>query len=595
MVTDQQVGRLRRLDLFGAPATLAAAKAGMDEKTARKYRRLAQLPSEVRMEHHWRTRQDPFAEVWPQLQEQLALTPGLEAKTLFAALQRQYPGRFADSQLRTLQRRLKAWRAVQGPAKEVFFAQVHEPGRLAASDFTHCTELRVTIAGVPLAHLVYHFVLTYSNWETGTLCYAESLESLSEGLQNALWEVGGVPQLHRTDRLTAAVQPGVSAAVFKQRYQALLRHYGLKGEAIQAGKANENGDVEQSHHRFKRALEQALLLRGSRDFPSLDSYVAFLRQLFAQLNAGRQQRLAEELAVLRALPAQRLEACKRLRVKVDSGSTVHVEGNVYSVASRLIGEGVEARLYADHVEIWYGQRQVERLPRLRGRGKHRIEYRHVIDWLVRKPGAFAAYRYRNDLFPSSRFRMAYDVLLERQPERSAKEYLRILHLAARQTEAGVEAALAWLLDTGQPLSAAAVEHKVRQGERLSPATAVTVAAVPLTVYDALLDSKEALDVARGSEGDAGRLPEGTAPADVPCQLRGTGAAGSAGSIELPALSAGTGPAGVPAAAAESHRASAARVALTAGEELVGSGSETVAGQGGAAGTDAAGGVVRGSP
>lgn len=133
MVTDQQVGRLCRLDLFGAPAALAVAKAGMDEKTARKYRRLAQLPSEVRMEHHWRTRQDPFAEVWPQLQEQLALTPGLEAKTLFEALQRQYPGRFADSQLRTLQRRLKAWRAVQGPAKEVFFAQVHEPGRLAAS------------------------------------------------------------------------------------------------------------------------------------------------------------------------------------------------------------------------------------------------------------------------------------------------------------------------------------------------------------------------------------------------------------------------------------------------------------------------------
>jgi hypothetical protein len=202
----------------------------------------------------------------------LTLAPGLEAKTLFQALQRQHPGRFADGQLRTLQRRVKQWRAEHGPAKEVFFAQVHEPGRLCASDFTHCTELGVTIAGTPLPHLVYHFVLTYSNWETGTLCFSESLESLSEGLQNALWELGGVPEVHRTDRLTAAVQPGETGPeVFKQRYQALLRHYGLWGQAINARQAHENGDAEQSHHRLKRRLEQELLLRGSRDFPSRDA------------------------------------------------------------------------------------------------------------------------------------------------------------------------------------------------------------------------------------------------------------------------------------------------------------------------------------
>src|SRR5262249_39778386 len=163
----------------------------------------------------------------------------------------------------------------QGPAKEVFFAQVHHPGRLGASDFTHCEELRVTIAGSPFPHLIYHFVLTYSNWETGTVCFSESLESLSEGLQNALWQLGGVPEVHRTDRLTAAVQPGAHPDVFKRRYQALLRHYGLRGQAIQAGKGNENGDVEQRHHRFKTALDQALLLRGSRDFDSRDRYATF--------------------------------------------------------------------------------------------------------------------------------------------------------------------------------------------------------------------------------------------------------------------------------------------------------------------------------
>jgi hypothetical protein len=334
-VTDQQVRRLFRLDRQERPKGQAAAQAGMDEKTARKYRRLKRLPSEARMEHHWRTRPDPFAEVWPWVEGQLALNPGLEAQTLFQALQRQQPGRFADGQLRTLQRRVKEWRAEYGPAKEVFFAQVHHPGRLAASDFTHCTALGITIAGTPFPHLIYHFVLTYSNWETGTVCFSESLESLSEGLQNAREELGGVPEVHRTDRLTAAVQPGAAPDVFKRRYQALLTHYGLRGQAINARKAHENGDCEQSHHQFKRALEQALLLRGSRDFASRDAYAGFLRQLFGQRNAGRQARLAEELPRLRPLPAGRLGAGKRLRVRVEAGSLIRVEGNVYSVASRL--------------------------------------------------------------------------------------------------------------------------------------------------------------------------------------------------------------------------------------------------------------------
>src|SRR4051794_10697446 len=264
MVTDEHILRLRKALQKGMSLSLAAAKAGMDRQTARKYRRLARLPSEVRMEHTWRTREDPFEGVWAWVEEQLAQNPRLEAKTLFAALQRLHPGRFPDGQLRTLQRRVKQWRAERGPAKEVFFAQVHHPGRLAASDFTHCSDLGVTVAGSPFPHLVYHFVLTYSNWEAGTVCFSESYESLSEGLQNALWELGGVPQLHRTDRLTAAVQPRADPEVFKRRYQALLGHYGLQGQAIQAGKGNENGDVEQRHRRFKQALDQALMLRGSR-------------------------------------------------------------------------------------------------------------------------------------------------------------------------------------------------------------------------------------------------------------------------------------------------------------------------------------------
>jgi len=164
---------------------VAAAKAGMDVKTARKYRRLGKLPSEVATTHNWRTREDPFAEVWEEVRQELTVHPGLQAQTLLGALQRKYPGRFQDGQVRTLQRRIKTWRALEGPAKEVFFSQVHEPGRLCASDFTHLSELGITLAGRPFDHMVYHFVLTYSNWEQCTVCFSESFESLAEGLQNA--------------------------------------------------------------------------------------------------------------------------------------------------------------------------------------------------------------------------------------------------------------------------------------------------------------------------------------------------------------------------------------------------------------------------
>jgi hypothetical protein len=597
MITDLQVRKLRRLDRKGTAKELAAAKAGMDPKTARKYRRLSKLPSEVkRMDRNWRTRADPFDDVWPGLEELLRLSPGLQAKTLLAELQRRFPGRFSNRLLRTLQRRCKTWRAQQGPAKEVFFAQLHYPGRLAASDFTHCTDLGVTINGVPFDHLIYHFVLTYSNWETGTVCFSESLESLSEGMQNALWLLGGVPQLHRTDRLTAAIQPGVEGhKAFKQRYQALLHHYGLQPQAIAAGKGNENGDVEQSHHQFKRTLDQALMLRGNRDFGRRASYEAFLRQLFEQANAGRLDRLAEEVALLRSLPPRRLEACKRLKVRVDTGSTIRVQGNVYSVASRLIGEWVEARLYAERVEVWYAQQRLEELPRLRGRGKHRIDYRHVIDWLVRKPGAFTDYRYQADLFPSSRFRMAYDALLQQRPERAAKEYVRLLYLAARQSEVGVEAVLAELLNTGVLPDAVAVEERLRQSDRPMSPTEVVTGPVDLSSYDALLESEESNDGrAQGCEGVAGGVSEGTAPAGDASQLRGMGPAGSARELELRTVSAGPGTAGVPGATTQAGGTLAARLSSAAGEELAGPGSEATAGQGGTTGPDTVAGFVRGS-
>ena len=472
---------------------IAAAKAGMDAQTARKYRRLGQVPSELPAAPRWRTRPDPFLEVWEEIRELLEVNAGLEAKTMFEYLQRRYPGRFGDGQVRTLQRRVKNWRATEGPAKEVFFAQQHPPGRLGASDFTHMEELGVTLQGQSFPHLIYHFVLTYSNWEAGTVCYSESFESLCEGLQKALWELGRVPHRHRTDRLSTAVNNATNPAEFTDRYAGLLRYYGLEGERTQAGHGNENGDVEQRHYRFKRAVQQELLLRGSRDFDSLEQYQRFLQALFVRLNAGRSQRLAEEMAVMRELPERHLESCKRERVKVDSGSLIYVDRNVYSVPSRLIGEQVEARLYMDQVEVWYGEKKVEQMARLRGRRKHRVDYRHVIDWLVRKPGAFEHYRYRDELFPTSRFRMAFDLLQEKRGRpQGSKEYLRILELAAKDGEAKVDEALRVLL--AETEGEIRVEVIVAQlaGASRTAIREVQVATVDLGLFDQLYDAREVL-------------------------------------------------------------------------------------------------------
>jgi hypothetical protein len=217
--------------------------------------------------------------VWEEVRSKLEVNPGLEAKTLFGYLQRRNPGRFPDGQLRTLQRRVKSWRAVEGPAKEVFFPQQYRPGELCQSDFTHVSSLGVTILGRAFPHLLFHFVLPYSDWETGTVCVSEAFESLSEGFQNAVWRLGGCPWAHRTDRMSTAVHQEVRPEAFTDRYKALLRHYGMDGRYIQTAEPHENGDVEQRHHRFKRALDQSLMLRGSRDFESRQHYEKFVEEL----------------------------------------------------------------------------------------------------------------------------------------------------------------------------------------------------------------------------------------------------------------------------------------------------------------------------
>jgi len=496
MVTDNQVRILMKLVNQEKLLKTAAAKAGMSEKTARKYRKSAKLPSQCKVVHDWRTRQDPIdPEDWRLVEEVLENNDGIEAKTLFEFLQREYPGKYQDGQLRTFQRRVKLWRALEGPGNEVFFPQIYKPGEWCESDFTRMKSLGITINGIPFDHMLYHFVLCRSNWETGTVCFSESYESLSAGLQNALWKLGGVPKYHRTDNLTSAVNKVGNPEVFTDNYRGLAGHYHFDSQKIQPGCPNENGDIEQRHHRLKKAVDQALMLRGSRDFASREEYEQFLSKLFDQLNSGRKERLKEELALLRRLPRKRHDDFTQIKCKVTRFSTIRVLKNSYSLHSRLIGEQVKARIYANHIEVWYAQRKIEQLPRLRGENGHCINYRHIIDWLVRKPGAFKNYRYKDDLFPTSQFRMAYDLLCcQHGWKQGNKHYLKILRLAAKESETLVNESLRFLVRRGDDIDSETVEGMVESGLRPPPVTDVKVEQIDLSIYDKLLEYQELLTV-----------------------------------------------------------------------------------------------------
>ena len=353
--------------------------------------------------------------------------------------------------------------------------------------YVYGASLGVTIQGQPFPHLLYHFVLAYSNWEATTLCFSESFESLSLGLQNALWELGALPEEHRTDRLSAAVN-NLKREEFTERYQGLLRHFGMRSSRTQAGKAHENGDVEQAHHRLKRAIEQELLLRCSRDFSSREEYEGFVAVIVDRRNAVRQKRLGEELAAMRPLPARRLDDFTRQWVRVSPSSTIRVRHNTYSVDSRLIGERVQVRVWADQVEVYYGGQPQARMPRLRGEGKHRIDYRHVIHSLVRKPGAFTRYRWREDLFPGILFRVAYDELRQDCPATADRQYLKILELAAQEGEQRVREALQGLIERGQRIRFEALRECLV--DPVVEPWEVAVEKMDVGVYDTLLESRE---------------------------------------------------------------------------------------------------------
>ena len=454
MITKQQYRKLMSKYQETGNVSNSAMKAGMSRPTARKYLAGSQPPDELQAKHTWRTRKDPLGKIWPHAEAMLAEASDLEAKAIFEFLRERWPEAVQERHRRTFQRRVKLWRLQHGPDKEVFFPQDWEAGRAMQMDWTHAEELAVTIAGQLYDHLLCHCVLPHSNWEWATRCLSESLLSARQGVQETLHRLGKVPRELRVDHSSAAthrVGGGGAGREFNEQFVWLCEHYGLAPRTIGIECPNENGDVESSNGHLKRRLRQHLLLRGSRDFESEAAYEGFLHQVLERGNRSRQEQLAVELAVMKPLPPTRLSEYDEVYCTVGSASTIRVKKVGYSVPSRLIGQKLKAEVYERELRLYSGRELLLSLPRHCGARGVVLDYRHVIDHLLRKPGAFERYRYREQLFPGQMFRAAYDHLVAKEGQRrGAVEYLRLLKLASEVGESSVELALMDFLSPPYP-------------------------------------------------------------------------------------------------------------------------------------------------
>ena len=489
VVTDEQVRLLRRRMSEGEMKSTAAAAAGMCVRSGRQWE-TGPLPSTTKEFRSWRTRPDPFVDVWNSMIVPLLEVDEkgcLESKTILDEVMVRCPGVFHPEQVRTLQRRIRDWRACHGPAKEVIFPQVHVAGYEAAIDFTHAKDLNVTIRGEAFAHLLFEFVLTCSGWVWACVALGETFEALVAGVQGAFWALGGVTEVLRSDNLSAAtheLKQGGGRAL-NERFRAVLEHYKLRSTRINPGKSKENGSVEKRHDLTKRAVAQALVLRGSRDFDSRAEYEQYVRDVVDRTHNQRvAERIAEERQALRSLPSTKVPEYSVYKPMVRSWSTIQVSKRTYSVPSRLIGLEVEARQHAEFVEVFYRNKLVETMPRQRGDDGPLINYRHVIWSLVRKPGAFAQYRFREALFPTLVFRRTYDALKSNRGDRADVEYVRVLHLAASTMESTVESALTALLERGKPFDYAAVKALAQPHD--VPVPTLSIGEPDLAGYDRLL-------------------------------------------------------------------------------------------------------------
>ena len=382
----------------------------------------------------------------------LKAAPGLRTVSIFEELLRRHP-LLGQGVRRTLERRVRAWRAIYGNDQEVIFRQVHEPGHLGLSDFTDMSKAGVSIAGLPLAHRLYHFRMAYSGFEYARVVLGgESFEALSRGLQSALWMLGGAPREHRTDSLSAAFRNLDKAAVedLTQRYRSLCESYGMEPSRNNRGVAHENGAIEGPHGHLKRALADALLLRGSSDFDDLGAYERFVSGVVSRLNARNAKRIEAELRYLKPLPMHRTDEYQKFNVRITSSSAFTLRKVFYTVPSRLRYHHIQVRLFEHRLELWLGETHL--LDLVRGRpdasGRHArvVDYRHVIHSLRRKPMALLNLVYRDQLFPRQSYRDTFDALLQAvTPREACRTIVQILAIAH---ERNCEGELSAILEAG---------------------------------------------------------------------------------------------------------------------------------------------------
>ncbi|OGA26943.1 MAG: integrase [Betaproteobacteria bacterium RIFCSPLOWO2_12_61_14] len=492
-ITDLQMNKYKELRRKRTQEA-AAAKTGISVSSARRIESSVVLPSQ-RPPRHWRTRADPLREIWEaEVVPMLSGAPSLMAVTVFEELQRRHPERLGESVLRTLQRRVRQWRAENGTEREIFFAQEHPPGRLGLSDFTVANELGVSIGGLGFEHRLYQFTFAHSGWRHANIVLGgESFQALTSGLQDALWMAGGVPEEHRTDSLSAAFNNLVEQEELTRRYRELCAHYGLRASRNNLGLSHENGPIESRQGSLKRALDQALLLRGTREFADLPAYEQFVAETVRRLNARCARAWELERASLKPLPARRTVDFEEIDARVSKFGVFSAKSALYSVPSRLAGHRLKVRLYSAHLEAWLGGVKVFECERLYGsvenRHPKRIDWRHMLPSLKRKPGAFARWALRDAMFPRSEYAQAWELIRERLPERAACRLMVGLLDLADQANVVVELAgvLAALHERGELPEIEALRERFAPRPALMPTVQVVLPAVG--AYDVLIDGK----------------------------------------------------------------------------------------------------------
>lgn len=470
---------------------VAAAKAGFSTATAYRIEGDPRLPSQKQKPRE-RRRPDPLAAIWEaDVVPILKAALGIRTVSVMAELRRRHP-ELNPNIRRTLERRITNWRAHHGPEQDIIFRQEHEPGRVGLSDFTDTSALAITVAGVTLVHRLYHFRLAFSGFaHAHVVLGGESFVALAEGLQNALWALGGVPKEHRSDSLSAAFRNLDKAAAddLTQRYEGLMAHYGMKPSRNNPGVAHENGSIESPHGHLKNALKDELLLRGSRDFDDLDAYRRFVDLIIGRQNAHNRKRIELEMPSLDKLPKRRTADFEEKCVTVTRSGGFMLNRVFYTAPSRLIGHRLRVQLYDDRLECFLGSTIMMTVRRGQPisdhKGGHVVDYRHVIHALRKKPMALLNLVYRDQLFPRAAYALAFEALLAAVGDRRAcKTMVELLALAHdRACEAELAEALDADVDAGRLPDLAFL--RAYFGPDIASVPLIDVKVVPLSVYDEL--------------------------------------------------------------------------------------------------------------